>query len=129
MNGTTTTDPTSDHTHPPHSKRLAAALKVLLPVAALTLALSACYDASAQRSVWDDLAHCESGGNWAANTGNGYYGGLQFGMTAWRSNGGEEFAPRADLATREEQIVVAERYRSVAGFSPWPHCSRQLGLR
>jgi Transglycosylase-like domain len=129
LNRTTSTDQTSEHAHPPHRRRLAAALKALLPVAALTLGLSACYDAGAERSVWDDLAQCEAGGNWGANTGNGYYGGLQFGSTAWISNGGEEFAPRADMASREQQIVVGERLHAAAGWSPWPSCSRKLGLR
>ena len=72
---------------------------------------------------------CESGGNWAINTGNGYYGGLQFLGATWSAYGGAEFAPRADLATRDEQIVVAERVREDVGFGAWPACSRRLGLR
>jgi hypothetical protein len=79
-------------------------------------------------SVWDDLADCESGGNWAINTGNGYYGGLQFLGSTWVAYDGQEFAPRADLATREQQIVVAERIRDDVGFKAWPACSRRLGL-
>ena len=79
--------------------------------------------------VWDDLAECESGGNWAINTGNGYHGGLQFLGSTWRAYGGGEFAKRADLASREQQITIAERVRDDVGFSAWPSCSRRLGLR
>ena len=60
-------------------------------------------------SIWDAIAGCEAGGNWAINTGNGYYGGVQFDQGTWEANGGAAVcAPRADLATREEQIAVAE---------------------
>src|SRR5687768_13075981 len=58
--------------------------------------------------TWDRLAECESSGNWSINTGNGYYGGLQFSQATWEAAGGLKFAPRADLATRVEQIVIAE---------------------
>ena len=130
MNQTTSTDQASEHSHPPHRKRLAAALKLLVPVAALTLTLSACYSASGSGwTVWDDMAQCESGGNWSTNTGNGYYGGLQFSASTWEAQGGGEFAPTADQATREQQIIVAERLLAAAGWGQWPHCSSQLGLR
>ena len=79
-------------------------------------------------SVWDDLARCESGGNWAINTGNGYYGGLQFSLGTWQGYGGTEFAAYPHEATREEQIIVAERLRAARGYSPWPACSAKLGL-
>ena len=79
-------------------------------------------------SVWDRLAQCESGGNWAINTGNGFYGGVQFDYSTWLSNGGGQYAQRADLATREQQIEIAERVRSKRGFSPWPACAKRLGL-
>jgi hypothetical protein len=85
--------------------------------------------AAAPRGVWDDLAECESGGNWAINTGNGYHGGLQFLGSTWRAYGGGEFAERADLATREQQITIAERVRDDVGFGAWPACARRLGLR
>ena len=80
-------------------------------------------------SDWDRLAQCESGGNWAMNSGNGYSGGLQFHPGTWRYNGGTEFAPEAWMASREQQIVVAERIRAGQGWSAWPACSRKLGLR
>jgi hypothetical protein len=79
-------------------------------------------------SVWDDLARCESGGNWAINTGNGYYGGLQFSHATWHGYGGGEFAEFPHEATREEQIVVAERLRAARGYAPWPACRFKLGL-
>ena len=79
-------------------------------------------------TVWDDLARCESGGNWAINTGNGYYGGLQFSHPTWHGYGGGEFAEYPHEATREEQIVVAERLRDARGYQPWPACRLKLGL-
>jgi hypothetical protein len=79
-------------------------------------------------SVWDDLARCESGGNWAINSGNGYYGGLQFSHGTWHGYGGGEFADYPHEATREEQIIVAERLRAARGYAPWPACRAKLGL-
>jgi Transglycosylase-like domain len=79
-------------------------------------------------SVWDDLAKCESGGNWSINTGNGYYGGLQFSYSTWHGYGGGEFAEYPHEATREEQIIVAERLRAARGYQPWPACRSKLGL-
>jgi uncharacterized protein YabE (DUF348 family) len=80
-------------------------------------------------SVWDAIAGCEAGGNWAINTGNGYYGGVQFDQGTWERNGGLRFAPRADLATREEQIAVAEVTRQHQGWGAWPVCSGSAGAR
>ena len=79
-------------------------------------------------SVWDDLARCESGGNWSINTGNGYYGGLQFSYDTWHGYDGGEFAEYPHQATREEQIIVAERLRAARGYAPWPACRTKLGL-
>ncbi|WP_370894317.1 ubiquitin-like domain-containing protein [Janibacter sp. GXQ6167] len=73
----------------------------------------------ANAAMWDRIAQCESGGRWNINTGNGYYGGLQFAASTWTSNGGGDFAPRADLATRAEQITVANRLYARAGLQPW----------
>jgi uncharacterized protein YabE (DUF348 family) len=78
-------------------------------------------------SVWDAIAGCEAGGNWAINTGNGYYGGVQFDQGTWERNGGLRFAPRADLATREEQIAIAEVTRQRQGWGAWPVCSGRAG--
>jgi uncharacterized protein YabE (DUF348 family) len=83
----------------------------------------------ANGDVWDAIARCEAGGNWAINTGNGYYGGVQFDQSTWERNGGLRFAPRADLATREEQIAVAEVTRARQGWGAWPVCSGRAGAR
>lgn len=80
-------------------------------------------------SVWDTLAQCESGGNWATNTGNGLYGGVQLDQGAWLSNGGGAYAPLPSEATREQQIVIAEKVRAAHGFTPWSSCADKLGLR
>ncbi|GAA0512757.1 hypothetical protein GCM10009545_13530 [Saccharopolyspora thermophila] len=85
--------------------------------------------ASPRAGVWDRLAKCESGGNWHANTGNGYYGGLQFKRSTWASYGGERFHRYPHRATREQQIVIAEALRAArGGFGAWPACARKLGL-
>ncbi|MEO5610040.1 MAG: transglycosylase family protein [Ornithinibacter sp.] len=73
----------------------------------------------ANSAMWDRIAKCESGGNWSINTGNGYYGGLQFDRGSWLANGGADFASRADLASRAQQITVANRYYAKAGLGPW----------
>ncbi|SFF71868.1 Transglycosylase-like domain-containing protein [Blastococcus tunisiensis] len=75
---------------------------------------------------WDAVAQCESGGNWSINTGNGYYGGLQFSSSTWLGYGGGSYAPRADLATREQQIAVAEKVLAGQGRGAWPTCGRNL---
>ncbi len=82
----------------------------------------------ADSSVWDALAQCESSGNWATNTGNGLYGGLQLDRGAWLSNGGAAYAPLPSDATRHQQILIAEKVRADRGFSPWSSCARKLGL-
>ncbi|KGN41987.1 resuscitation-promoting factor [Knoellia aerolata] len=70
-------------------------------------------------AMWDRIAQCESGGNWSINTGNGYYGGLQFDIRTWLGAGGGDFASRADLASRAEQITVANRVYADRGLQPW----------
>jgi LysM repeat protein len=77
-------------------------------------------------SVWDQLAQCESGGNWSINTGNGYSGGLQFSPGTWRAHGG---AGDASQASREQQIAVAQSVQASQGWGAWPACSAKLGLR
>ena len=76
-------------------------------------------------SVWDRLAQCESGGNWSINTGNGFYGGLQFTLSSWRAVGGSGLPSQA---RREEQIMRAEKLKASQGWGAWPACSAQLGL-
>jgi hypothetical protein len=85
-------------------------------------------DSSAD-APWTQLAQCESGGNWATNTGNGYYGGLQFDASTWKAYGGDAYAPTADKATQDQQIAVAEKVRTDRGdYGAWPACSKKLGL-
>jgi resuscitation-promoting factor RpfB len=75
---------------------------------------------------WDAVASCEAGGNWHINTGNGFYGGLQFDSGTWLANGGGAYAPRADLASREQQIAIATKVYNARGSSPWPVCGANL---
>jgi hypothetical protein len=89
------------------------------------LALSATGANAASTSTWDALAQCESGGNWAINTGNGYTGGLQFSPTTWAAYGG---TGSAAAASREQQIAVAEQGQAAQGWGAWPSSAAQLGL-
>ena len=83
----------------------------------------------ANGSVWDSLAQCEAGGNWAINTGNGFSGGLQFTPSTWLAYGGGQYAPQAHLASREQQIAVASKVQAGQGWGAWPACTAKLGLR
>ena len=78
-------------------------------------------------ATWDALASCESSGNWAIDTGNGFYGGVQFNQETWERHGGLRYAPRADLATREEQIAIAEVTQAWQGWGAWSVCSARTG--
>jgi hypothetical protein len=80
----------------------------------------------ADGGVWDRLTQCEAGGNWGINTGNGYYGGLQFSLGTWRAHGGGGMPHQA---SREEQIAVGQRVQASQGWGAWPSCARKLGLR
>ena len=106
------------------------AVKVVLAGTAFSaagLALAPAANA-APDSDWDRLAQCEAGGNWGINTGNGYHGGLQFSPSTWAAYGGTQYAPTANLATREQQIAIAERTLAGQGWGAWPACSAKLGL-
>jgi resuscitation-promoting factor RpfA len=92
------------------------------PLLAATPAANAAPD-----SVWDRVAQCESSGNWNINTGNGFFGGLQFTSSTWQAFGGNVFADSANHASREQQIVVAERVLAGQGWGAWPVCSRKAG--
>ena len=105
------------------TKAVAGATAALATTALISPMASAAPD-----SDWDRLAQCEAGGNWNINTGNGYYGGLQFNAGTWRAYGGNEFAPLPHQATREQQIAVAERTLAKQGWGAWPACSARLGL-
>lgn len=107
--------------------------KVITPAVAATIKRgtkkAASAPAVANGSVWDQLAQCESTGNWAINTGNGFSGGLQFTDSTWAGFGGTAYAPRAHLATREQQIAVAKKVQAAQGWGAWPACTSKMGLR
>jgi len=105
-----------------------ASAAAVTTVAGAGLVMAAAPAQAADLSVWDKVAQCESSGNWSINTGNGYYGGLQFTISTWNAFGGQEFASRADLATKSEQIIVAQRTLAVQGPGAWPKCSIYAGL-
>lgn len=83
---------------------------------------------AADGATWDRVAACESGGDWSINTGNGFYGGLQFVQSTWEGFGGLDYAPRADMASRAQQIAIAENVLAVQGPGAWPVCSVRAGL-
>ena len=96
-------------------------------LAGLTIGASALLTAPAVAQDWNALAECESGGNWSINTGNGYYGGLQFSASTWLAYGGGQYAPRADLATPAQQVTIARRVLVSQGAGAWPACTRKTG--
>lgn len=106
-----------------------ASLTVTAGGAGLALPLVAAGTAdAADAATWNKVAACESSGNWSINTGNGFYGGLQFTQSTWEAYGGTRYAPRADLATRAEQVAVAEKVLDGQGPGAWPVCSVRAGL-
>ncbi|MFD5746431.1 transglycosylase family protein [Streptomyces sp. NPDC127033] len=106
-----------------------ASLTVTAGGAGMALPLLAAATAQAAPvDVWEKVAACESTNNWQINTGNGYYGGLQFTQSTWEAYGGTRYAPRADLATRDQQIAVAEKVLKGQGPGAWPACSVRAGL-
>ena len=106
-----------------------ASLTVTAGGAGLAIPLVAAGTAdAADASTWNKVAACESSGNWSINTGNGYYGGLQFTQSTWEAYGGTRYAPRADLASRDQQIAVAEKVLDGQGPGAWPVCSVRAGL-
>jgi LysM repeat protein len=105
-------------------RRLIVGGTLALGTAVGAVALAA--PASAGGHDWSGVARCESGGNWSTNTGNGYYGGLQFSASTWKAYGGGAYASRADLASSGEQIAVAERVLAGQGIGAWPNCGRYL---
>ncbi len=114
------------HRSPSRPVRRVAGITVLSAIVGAPFLLAAPAQA-APESVWDKLAKCESSSDWNINTGNGYYGGVQFSQSTWAEFGGSEYAPRADLATREQQIAIAERVLAGQGWKAWPTCSGQVG--
>jgi resuscitation-promoting factor RpfA len=110
------------------STRRIAATSVTVAAAAAAPMITAGTAHAATDRTWNRLAQCESGGDWHINTGNGYYGGVQFSDSTWDSFGGERYASRADLATRAQQIQIAEKVLDGQGWGAWPACSAELGL-
>ncbi len=92
------------------------------------MGISAAGAAPASATVWDKVAKCESGGNWKINTGNGYYGGLQFASRTWRGFGGGKYASRANRASKSEQIAIARRVLAGQGAGAWASCGRRAHL-
>ncbi|MFB7877786.1 transglycosylase family protein [Nocardia sp. NPDC056064] len=116
------------HRKPTSTGRTAAKVAVTGAIFGTAAAALAGNASAAPDSDWDRLAQCEAGGNWGINTGNGYQGGLQFSPSTWNAHGGGEYAATANQATREQQIVVAEKVLASQGWGAWPSCSAQLGL-
>lgn len=112
---------------PSQTKKFVTAAGVTGAGIALPL-LSAGSASAASVSTWDKVAQCESGGDWAINTGNGFYGGLQFSQSTWAAYGGTAYADRADLATEGQQISIAEKVLDAQGPGAWPVCSVTAGL-
>lgn len=109
--------------HRKQSRVLRGAAKVAIAGAVISVPLGiAATPANASSVNWDAIAKCESGGNWAINTGNGYYGGLQFTIGTWHANGG---SGSPSHASREEQIRVAENVLRTQGIKAWPVCGRR----
>ncbi len=117
------------HRAPSTTGRALARTAIAGAVAGAPLVIAVPAAQAAPDATWDRVAQCESGGRWDINTGNGYHGGLQFSPRTWAGFGGKEFAPVAHQATREEQIVVAERVLAKQGWNAWPVCSRKTGVR
>jgi len=126
----------SSHPTSPHTSRAAALRRGLATAVAGAVALSGVLVGGAVTSsadaattkTWERLANCESGKRWHINTGNGYYGGLQFSRSTWRGYNGGHFAKRPDNARKKEQIAVAERVLNRQGWGAWPSCSQRLNL-
>ncbi|MGW3383706.1 nucleoid-associated protein YgaU [Streptomyces albogriseolus] len=96
-------------------------------LAPLGLLVAAGGAAAADDGVWDRIAQCESGGDWHINTGNGYYGGLQFSASTWRAFGGTAYAPTADRAGKAQQIEIATKVQRAQGWEAWPTCGARAG--
>jgi hypothetical protein len=117
-------DTTRDNARKTRTTAVLAGAALLAPLGLLAATGNA---AAADSGVWDRIAQCESGGNWHINTGNGYYGGLQFSYGTWRAYGGAAYAPTADKATKSQQIAVATKVQRAQGWGAWPTCSARAG--
>ncbi|MEU9898542.1 transglycosylase family protein [Streptomyces phaeochromogenes] len=114
----------ADTTRKTRTTAVLAGAALLAPLGLLAATGNA---AAADSGVWDRIAQCESGGNWHINTGNGYYGGLQFSAGTWRAYGGSAYASTADKASKAQQIAVATKVQRGQGWGAWPSCSARAG--
>jgi nucleoid-associated protein YgaU len=117
----------ADNTRKVRTTRTTAVLAGAALLAPLGLLAATGNAAAADSGVWDRIAKCESGGNWHINTGNGYYGGLQFSAGTWRAYGGTAYASTADKASKAAQIAVATKVQNAQGWGAWPTCSARAG--
>jgi nucleoid-associated protein YgaU len=114
---------------PRRGRRAAVTVATTVSTAAvLAAAVAAPADAAGRYAVWNRVANCESSNHWHINTGNGYYGGLQFSSSTWAAYGGHRYAPEASQASRREQIEVARRVLAAQGPGAWPVCGPRAGL-
>ncbi|WP_216895139.1 transglycosylase family protein, partial [Nocardia alni] len=116
------------HRKPTSTSRTVAKVAVTSAIMGGAGAVLAGHASAATDQDWDSLAQCESGGNWAIDTGNGFHGGLQFTPSTWRSFGGDEYASSPENASRDQQIAVGEKVLATQGWGAWPSCSHHLGL-
>ncbi|WP_151479464.1 LysM peptidoglycan-binding domain-containing protein [Streptomyces albicerus] len=114
----------ADNTRKTRTTAVLAGAALLAPLGLLAANGNA---AAADGGVWDRIAQCESGGKWHINTGNGYYGGLQFSAGTWRAYGGSAYASTADKASKAQQIAVATKVQRGQGWGAWPICSARAG--
>ncbi|MEV8088206.1 transglycosylase family protein [Streptomyces nigra] len=114
------------HRRPSKAARAIAVVGVTGAAAVAGPLMAAGSASAATASEWDTVAQCESGGNWSINTGNGYYGGLQFSASTWAAYGGTQYASTADKATKAQQIAIAEKVLAGQGKGAWPHCGTGL---
>ena len=110
-------------------RQLHRAVGIIAAGLAGSVALAGPAEPAAASINWEAIARCESGGNWSINTGNGYYGGLQFSRSTWRAYGGGRYASTANQASKAEQIRIAERVLRGQGIGAWPHCGRRHGFQ
>ncbi|WP_217205287.1 transglycosylase family protein [Streptomyces sp. AC550_RSS872] len=114
------------HRRPSKAARAIAVVGVTGAAAVAAPLMAAGSASAATASEWDAVAQCESGGNWSINTGNGYYGGLQFAASTWAAYGGTAYASTADQASKSQQIEIAEKVLASQGKGAWPHCGTGL---
>ncbi|WP_141726478.1 transglycosylase family protein, partial [Actinacidiphila rubida] len=111
------------------ARRLFAPALAIVPAATLTVALCSASPAhAASVATWEKVAQCESSGNWSINTGNGFYGGLQFTLSTWNSYGGQQYAAYPNQATEQQQILIGEKVLAGQGEGAWPVCGPAAGL-